>query len=45
VRVPVHFSDGITRYTVTYVMRREHDAWKVADVRDRHGTSLLAPLH
>jgi hypothetical protein len=42
--VPVRFFDGLVRYTVTYVLRREHDTWRVADIRDRQGTSVLTYL-
>ncbi len=42
--VPVRFFDGIRRYTVTYVLRRERGSWRIADIRDRQGTSLLRML-
>ena len=44
VLVPVRFSDGIAHYTVTYVLRVERGAWRITDIRDRRGGSLMRLL-
>ncbi len=35
---------GVTHYTVTYVLRGECSAWRISDIRDRRGGSLMALL-
>ena len=42
--VRVRFADGVTRYTVIYMLRRERGVWRITDIRSRRGDSLMAML-
>jgi hypothetical protein len=46
--VPVRFSDGTDRWSITYLLRndqeRNDDRWRIDDIEDRRGMRLTEAL-